>query len=98
VSEVARFEDVVPLVARAVVDEHVHAVTFLDFESRRERFESGRRRAALATNEEAIAGSQDEGFAALVVPVGRVTVFAAVGVTRVPSRHAPMLPLPALFE
>ena len=48
-------EDVSPIVAWAVVDEHVHALVLLDLEPRRKRLEPARRRSALARNEEAIA-------------------------------------------
>jgi len=85
------------LLARAFVDQDVHAVVLFDLESRREGFQAARRRSAFARYEEAIARLQYHDLATLVVPTNRVPVIPGVGIGRVLPRHALMLPHGASF-
>ncbi len=68
-SELARDEEVPPLVPWADVDEHVDTVSLLDLEPGREHLEATLTRSALARDEDPVALGQDGRFLRLVVPL-----------------------------
>src|SRR5262245_11293801 len=90
-SRLSRDEDVAPVVSRADVLEDVDALRDFDFQSWRKCFESTRRGATLARDEEAVARSQDDRLRALVVPAFGMPIVPAVRIRGILPRHRSML-------